>query len=122
MTVTQRVGESSYILTDSHGDEHDAHLSQLKACAEENLDFENTSRLEFHSPLKRTSPQKNVGEIIDRRITLQNSIEILVKWTHRDISEATWESPSLFVRSGLLKPLWTYCERKSIQLKVPDLF
>jgi hypothetical protein len=121
MTVTHRVGESSYILTDSTGHTHDAQLSQLKPYMEESIQYENSMALEFHTPHKPILPPFQVGSIIDHRCDTQNTPEFLVHWANRDIKESTWERAPLFVKNGLLSKIYAYCQDNGITLTIPHL-
>ena len=121
LTVTQRVGQSSYVLVDSYGDDHAAHLSQLKPYKEDPLQDYDSTLLEFKLTTNKPTPPIKMGEIRDHRITPNGGPEFLTVWSGTDPSEGTWEKANVFVKYNFLKALHDYCTTAQVRLDVTDL-
>lgn len=116
MTISQRVGKSSFKLIDLFGHPHDAHMNQLKpfVCTDSVQDV--GTLLTFNRNLPTT--QKRMGHIRDHRLTSANRFEFLVHWDQDPASEGVWEDGKAFAQFGTLPSLWAYCQKEQVPLSL----
>ena len=122
MLVIQRTSQSCYEARDQYGEVHAAHMDQLKPYVSDIEEDGLGNILEFKRKMdKKGQGPIRLGEIKDHRSGIDGSWEFLIHWRGDDPSEGAWESPEIFVRSGLLHALWEYCNHQQIPISIPDL-
>ena len=120
MDVLRRTSKSCYELRDHLGHLHPAHLDQMKPFIPDRPLTPGEPLTYVRHNADRT-PAPAIGSILKHRPSDSETWEFLTHWGGTDPSEATWESPSAFLRRRLLPQLWDYCQLHHLVLSIPDL-